>query len=148
MQKDQKFSVKYVLITIVMEKNHFHFGLSRERCRDSRYSFRFGRWVFTVDDQPLRDQPPGRVVTGLATIVARVPRPERLEGQHAIVIVHACNGGGRAQRAAGVVLGPRDGQRQVAADHRARDAGPLAHVHRPFRGQRAQPWRHCTVRGG
>lgn len=101
--------------------------------------------MFTVDGQPLRDRPPGRVVTRLATIVARVLRPERLEGQHAVVIVHPGNRGGRAQRTAGVVLGPRDGQRQVATDHRARDAGPFAHVHRPFRQQRAEPRRHCNL---
>lgn len=100
---------------------------------------------FTVDDQPLRDHPPGRVVTSLATIVARVKRPERLKGQHAIVIVHPGNGCGRAQRAAGVVLRPRDGQWQVATDHRARDAGSFTHVHRTFRRQCAEPWRHCNL---
>lgn len=86
------------------------------------------------------------MVTGLATIVARVVRPERLERQHAIVIVHAGHSGRGAQWPAGVVLGPRDAQRQVTADHRARDAGPFADVHRPFRGQRAKPWRRCNYR--
>lgn len=71
----------------------------------------FFGFFFTIDDQPLRDHPSGRMVTGLTTIVARVLRPERLKGQHAIVIVHPGNSGGRAQRAADVVLGPRDGQR-------------------------------------
>lgn len=102
--------------------------------------------IFTVDNQPLRDHPPGRVVTGLTTIVASVPWPERLKGQHAIVFVYSGHSGGRAQRTAGIVFGPRDGQRQVATDHRARDAGPLAHVRRPFRLQRAEPWRNCNFR--
>jgi len=85
------------------------------------------------------------VVTGLATIVAGVLRPERLESQHAIVIVHPGDSGGRAQRTAVVVLGPRDRQRQVATDHRTRDAGPLAHVRRPFRLERAESRRRCNL---
>jgi len=100
---------------------------------------------FTVDDQPLRDDAPGRVITGLTTIVSGVLRPERLESQHAIVIVHPGDSGGRAKWTASVVLGPRDRQWQVATDHRARDAGPLAHVHRPFRLERAETRRRCNL---